>query len=451
MKSLRVVRLRGHRSRQRKMSRQRKRSVRAPRGALLTLVASLTWAAPAQAQDTAPQVHLERADGEAEVLPTTIERGFAAVPVQTFEQLGWAVAEVETSVALSGPHGLIVTMRVGSPFFFWNEEPLQMADAPYREGAETYIPLQLLIDFVPRRVSELYAFDGPTFTLRAADQADWGGTVVETRAPTGAPSEAGASVSATGPPPTSAQPGQPAAGAAYEGDRIVIIDPGHGGGDPGALGNRIREKNVALGIGLIMADLLEREPGIKVYLTRGDDTFVPIWDRGDQATEWKGEQAGVFISLHANALTNRSVRGFETYFLSEARTDHERRVAAIENAPLQVQGQNIDPDAEPDLGFILRELRTLDHQHWSALLAEFVQEEIAKFHPGPNRGVKQGVLAVLTNAVMPSVLVEIGFLSNDDEGPLLAQETFQDESARSIARAVLRFFERYPPSSGTGG
>lgn len=232
----------------------------------------------------------------------------------------------------------------------------------------------------------------------------------------------------------------------------MVIDAGHGGGDPGTLGGGLREKNVALGVALAMAELLRREPGLEVYLTRDDDTFVPIWDRGDRATEWKGERPGVFISVHANSFPSiRSARGFETYFLSEARTDHEKRVAAIENAPLQVQGQDIDPDEQPDLGFILRELRNLDHQHWSALLAEFVQEEMGKFHPGPNRGVKQGVLAVLTNALMPSVLVEVGFLSNSDESPLLGQKSFQDEAARSIARAVVRFFERYPPGSGTGG
>ena len=418
-------------------------------GAALAIAVTLAWAGPTRAQDAAPEVRVQRADGVEEFVSASMERGFAALQLGVFERLGWSVAEVETAIALSGPHGVIVTMRLGSPFFFWNEEALQLADAPYREDSETFVPLQLLIDFVPRRISELYAFDGPTFTLQAADPADWGGTVVETLSPSEPQTPTGIEQNPAADPVASDR--DQVVTPEYEGDRIVIIDPGHGGGDPGTLGNGVREKDVALGIGLIMADLLEREPGIKVYLTRDDDTFVPLWDRGDQATEWKGEQAGVFISLHANGLTNRSVRGFETYFLSEARTDHERRVAAIENAPLQVQGQSIDADAEPDLGFILRELRTLDHQHWSAMLAEFVQEEMANFHPGPNRGVKQGVLAVLTNAVMPSVLVEVGFVTNEDEGPLLVQERFQDESARSIARAVLRFFERYPPGSGTGG
>ena len=117
--------------------------------------------------------------------------------------------------------------------------------------------------------------------------------------------------------------------------------------------------------------VLRREPGIEVHMTREDDNFVPIWDRGEIATDVKGDRPGVFVSIHANSFPDRrAARGFETYFLSEARNEHERRVSAIENAPLSVQGEEIDPEAEPDLGFILRELRTLDHQHWSALFAE---------------------------------------------------------------------------------
>ena len=98
----------------------------------------------------------------------------------------------------------------------------------------------------------------------------------------------------------------------------------------------------------------------------------------------------------------------------------------------------------------LRELRSLDHQHWSRLLAETVQDEIRHIHPGTNRGVKQGPLAVITNALMPAVLIEIGFLSHAEEGPLLGQESFQKDAAGAIAEAVRRFFRRYPPGSGEG-
>jgi N-acetylmuramoyl-L-alanine amidase len=126
-------------------------------------------------------------------------------------------------------------------------------------------------------------------------------------------------------------------------------------------------------------------------------------------------------------------------------------VSAIENASLSMGGQTVDPEEMPDMGFILRDLRNYDHAHWSSNLAGLVQQEMDGFHPGPNRGVKQGVLAVLTNALMPSVLVEVGYLSNNAEGRMLGESDFHQNSAEAIADAVLLFFERYPPGSGGGG
>jgi N-acetylmuramoyl-L-alanine amidase len=123
-------------------------------------------------------------------------------------------------------------------------------------------------------------------------------------------------------------------------------------------------------------------------------------------------------------------------------------VAAIENAPMRAAGSAAEGGG--DLDFILRELRNFDHQHWSALLAEMVQEEVDVVHPGPDRGVKQGPFAVITNALMPSVLVEIGFVSHAEEARLLGQADFQRSAGRAIAKAVSRFFERYPPGAGGG-
>ena len=240
----------------------------------------------------------------------------------------------------------------------------------------------------------------------------------------------------------------PTGPSTYDGPRVVIIDAGHGGADPGALGPRgIREKDVALAVALDLAAILRRNTDFEVHMTRETDVFVDLWERGEIATKVKGERPGLFVSIHGNSIPNqRTTRGFETYFLSEARTEHERRVSANENAPLSYQGQGVDPENEPDLDFILRELRNLDHSHWSSLLADLTQQELEEFHPGPNRGVKQGVLAVLTNALMPSVLVETGYLSHDEEGRLLGERAFQRDTA--LARAIERFFERYPPGNG---
>jgi len=431
---------------------------------VLALILAAGVGTASLAAQAGPDFFVEWADGTRDTVPLVLEGGYATLDIAFFESLGWAVVEIDQAVALAGPDEVIVVLRVGSPYFLWGDEALQLVDAPLRDSGRTRVPVQLLSDFLPRRLPELYAFDGSLFTLRAASPDDWAGggvtppellssrgtgttaAEVDDAAPASASIDPGAAQ--TEPGPTEAGDER----SDYDGTRVVIIDAGHGGGDPGTLGiGGLREKDIALSISLIIADLLSREPGLEVHMTRDDDTFVPIWDRGQIATDIKGDRPGVFLSVHANSFPDRrAARGFETYFLSEARNDHERRVSAIENAPLSVEGDVVDPDEEPDLGFILRELRTLDHQHWSAMLAEMTQDEMARVHPGPNRGVKQGVLAVLTNALMPSVLVEVGYLSNPDEAPLMSDPDFHDQAARAIARSVLRFFERYPPGAGTG-
>jgi N-acetylmuramoyl-L-alanine amidase len=364
------------------------------------------------------------------------ERGYATVPLTLFGDLGWSVGESGSDLTVSVPNEIVIALRVGSPFFRWDGVVVQLADAPYRDGSRVLVPLQLITEFFPTRLPDLYDYDVGRALLRAGD-----------------PTLIGAAPTNTGPAqggPTAELPTGP---SSYDGPRVVVIDAGHGGEDPGALGPRgIREKDVALGIALELEAILRRNTDFEVHMTRDTDVFVDLWERGEIATRLKGERPGLFVSIHGNSIQNqRSTRGFETYFLSEARTEHERRVEAIENAPISRQGQSVDPENEPDLDFILRGLRNLDHQHWSNLLAEFTQQELEEFHPGPNRGVKQGVLAVLTNALMPSVLVEAGYLSHEEEGRLLAERTFQRETAQALARAIERFFERYPPGNGVGG
>ncbi len=294
---------------------------------------------------------------------------------------------------------------------------------------------------------------GPTPTARnesgsppAADEARTSGAA---EAPGDPDASGDGNVSGDG----SASGGGSAAGIADAVDappvkRVVVIDPGHGGKDPGTSGpGGRREKDIALAVGRALARELRGDETLEVHLTRDRDVLVPLWRRGELATEWKGDRPGVFISIHANALPNRNaVRGFETYFLSEARTEHELRVAANENAPLEIDREDgaVEGDEE-DLGFILRELRNLDHTHWSSLLAEGVQGQLATVHPGPSRGVKQAPLAVITNALMPAVLVEVGFVTNREEERLLSRGEFQAHLAEAMGRAIRDFFERYPP------
>lgn len=388
---------------------------------------------PAEAQDR-PSLRVIDARSERLVSLAT-SRGWLAVDVDEFSSLGWSVEPGAMGATLEGPDGTRVELRDGSPFLLWDGAPLQLVDAPYFESGRLFVPLQLVSDFLPWRLPESYAFDGPTSSLRVTGMM---------RAPR--PAGAGGP-GVTSPIGTDHGAGAPGPAGNHKAP-MVIIDAGHGGADPGSISKSgVREKTVALGVALAAARALEDRGGFEVRLLRDDDTFVPLWDRGAIATEMKGEAPAVFISIHANSFTN-SARGFETYFLSDARTEHERRVAAIENAPIALEDGSEPPGG--DLDFILRELKNLDTPHWSSLLAEMVQTEVAKVHPGPNRGVKQAPLAVITNSLMPSVLVEVGYLSHPDEARLLARRDFQDQAGRAIADAVVRFFERYPPGTGGG-
>lgn len=234
--------------------------------------------------------------------------------------------------------------------------------------------------------------------------------------------------------------------------RVVVIDPGHGGFDPGSVGpTGVQEKDVALSVALALAEALQGVPDLVVHLTRDRDVSIPIWERGDMATRLKGDHPGILISIHANALDDPSPRGLETYFLSEARTEHERRVAALENAAPASGDGGASRTQDEGLAFILNELRNLDYIHWSADLAAVIHERVADVHPGRDRGVRQAPLAVITNALMPGVLVELGFLSNPDEEQLLTEQAFQRDAAEAMAEAVKAFFRRYPPGSSEAG
>jgi len=344
------------------------------------------------------------------------DRGFAAAPSEELARLGWALEESGAGVIARWKGGSpTVAIRPGNPFLSWNGEGVQLAEAPYRGSGRLFLPLQFFIDILPWKLPQVFRYDSDARLLEVRDPSLPQGYVPDSL-------------------------------------RIVVIDPGHGGRDPGALGSRgTREKDVTLAIGEALARNLMEEPNFRVFLTRDADTLIPLWKRGELATAWKEEHPGVFISIHANAAPNaRSTRGFETFFLSEARTEHERRVAALENAAQEFEREDEGPGNHSDLSFILTELRNLDHQHWSALLAEMIQDQLEAVHPGPNRGVKQGPLAVITNALMPAVLVEVGFLTHSEEERLLARRTFQEEAAMALGVAVREFFRRYPSGGGLG-
>jgi N-acetylmuramoyl-L-alanine amidase len=228
---------------------------------------------------------------------------------------------------------------------------------------------------------------------------------------------------------------------------IVVIDAGHGGPDKGmsgpiGRGPRIHEKDITLAVAKRLGAALQRR-GVDVVHTRTKDTLIDLSDRGRIANNAGG---ALFISVHVNAASPTwrdpsGARGFETYFLSDAKTEDANRLAEMENASVRFESA---PDVpKEDLSFILSDMLQNQHLRESSELAETIQRSLGDVHPGPSRGVKQAGFRVLVTAFMPSVLVEIGFGTNPGEAVFLADPAKQDMLAKSIADAAVSYLKAY--------
>jgi N-acetylmuramoyl-L-alanine amidase len=220
----------------------------------------------------------------------------------------------------------------------------------------------------------------------------------------------------------------------------VVVDPGHGGRDPGAMGKGgLHEKWVTMKVArLLREELMKRISPVRVVLTRKGDVMVPLRERAELANR---ERADVFVSLHANYSYNRSARGLETYFLSVAKTDEERAVAAMENAPLAWEASWHDTASPGELDFILWDSAQSAWLDRSAALARHIQDLAVRRGLG-SRGVKQAGFYVLSGAYMPAVLVEVGFLSHREEEAQLKNERHLRTVAEAIAEGVVSFLQQ---------
>ncbi len=223
--------------------------------------------------------------------------------------------------------------------------------------------------------------------------------------------------------------------------RRVVIDAGHGGKDPGAIGYRhIREKDLTLRIALKTARALKRlAPDLQIKLTRASDRFISLAGRGELANQWG---ADLFISIHCNYSRNRRTTGVETYFLSEARTAWARAVANAENGALkyEMEGNTFSGDI---LKMILSDLAQNAFLKESQDLAVRIHEQLVRLSRSRNRGVRQAGFYVLYKAYMPAVLVEVGFISNPQEARKLSTPSYQQAVAEGIARGILDFIRDY--------
>jgi N-acetylmuramoyl-L-alanine amidase len=224
----------------------------------------------------------------------------------------------------------------------------------------------------------------------------------------------------------------------------IVLDPGHGGEDPGAVGRRgTREKIVVLDVAQRLKKKLEKQ-GFEVILTRDSDQFVSLADRSKTGN---GCKADLFVSIHANASPNRAACGLESYFLSEAKTDWERAVATRENAAFEVDDSGAGPSTDGEVGLILADLAQNEYLVESSELAARIQEKTVPCARIKDRGVRQANFYVLRNNFLPAVLVECGFLSNSSEEKLLRQSDHRERLAEGISRGIVEFARVYRPKT----
>ncbi|MEO0896670.1 MAG: N-acetylmuramoyl-L-alanine amidase [Bacteroidota bacterium] len=227
--------------------------------------------------------------------------------------------------------------------------------------------------------------------------------------------------------------------------RTLIIDPGHGGKDPGAVGKKKYEKDVALKVALLLKDSVKKYyPNMKVVLTRDSDKFIPLHKRGEIAQNNNGD---FFISIHCNGNKNRSKLGAETYVLgiNEGQEGYETIIKENESMLFEDNHEEMyggfDPKS-PEGAIFLKLLKNV-YRKQSLNLAERIQTNFRENLNRVDRGVKQAPFVVLYMCGMPAVLTEIGFISNANEENYLISEGNQKKIASNLCKAIVDFNEAY--------
>jgi N-acetylmuramoyl-L-alanine amidase len=226
----------------------------------------------------------------------------------------------------------------------------------------------------------------------------------------------------------------------------IVLDPGHGGHDPGAIGpNNLNEKDVVLDIALKLRKLFENDPNIEIFLTRETDIFIPLEQRTAIANS---RNADLFVSIHANASPRRDAKGIETYLLNWANDEQAMKVAARENA-ISLKKMKKMNDSRDILAIMLGDLRRDNKRDESLKLANLIQKNMVtglnkNYTHIVDHGVKQALFYVLFGAQMPSVLVEVSFISNPLEEKMLARDVYRGEIAQSIAAGIAKYMLVFP-------
>lgn len=225
---------------------------------------------------------------------------------------------------------------------------------------------------------------------------------------------------------------------------VIVIDAGHGGEDPGAIGKHgAREKDVTLALSRRLAAMINAEPGYRAIMTRDGDYYLGLRERTVRARK---AQADLFVSVHANAVTNRSRRGSSVYVVSPrgASSEHARWLAAKENSADLVGGIEID-NKDDALAAVLIDLSQSSTMEASFDVGARVLNSLSRVNPLLSSKVQQAAFVVLKSPDIPSLLVETAFISNPVEERILVSSNGQEKLARSVFTGIKGYFESYRP------
>ncbi|MGE4455526.1 MAG: N-acetylmuramoyl-L-alanine amidase [Arcobacteraceae bacterium] len=223
--------------------------------------------------------------------------------------------------------------------------------------------------------------------------------------------------------------------------RTIVIDPGHGGKDPGAVLGNNQEKTAVLAVGLYLKDFLINR-GYTVYMTRNSDKFLELKERTSFAND---KNADLFISIHANAVEAKNAsyaKGMETYFLSPARSDRAKKLAALEN---KQEMQDLDDSSQTALLTIMNRSKITASNKLAIDIQRYMLHEARKtYKDTTDNGVREGPFYVLLGAQMPSVLIEIGYITHGEEGKRIFERNYQKNLALGIANGIDSYFLNNP-------
>jgi N-acetylmuramoyl-L-alanine amidase len=321
----------------------------------------------------------------------------------------------------------------GMPFFLANDSLRQLIREPVRRGGMLYLPASLAAEVFCAGQADAIEWHAEDSTLIVRPKTV--SAAVRQPAETAGPAAEAKSKDTV----RKARPAQ-------ELIKTVVLDPGHGGMDPGAIGpTGVEEKEVVLTIGLALFDIFKKKTKLSVFMTRETDVFIPLNNRTKFANEKK---ADIFVSIHANSIEGNkkrkdSTRGYKVYFLSQAKNEDDKLVAMRENAVIELEDKRHDYD---NLQNILIDMAGNEYLRESQDLSIMITEA---FHAGVKKiprlhlGVGQANFWVLNGAYMPSVLIEVGFISSRQEEDEIRDPSVQKSIASGIFDAIMGFKKKY--------